>query len=367
MVRPLSLTAKKMLSIAVLIALALGLSYAGVGYLRLWAERREVLDVPNERSSHSRPTPRGGGLAIAIITLAGLWFIAWCHAAEPRLPLLAYTFGAALVVVVGWLDDVRSLPRSVRFAAHSLAALLVMGGIGYGNIADALLFGQVRLGWLGLPIIFLWVVGLTNAYNFMDGIDGIAGGQAVVASLGWALIGWASGLPLLSNLGLLLAASSFGFLGHNWPPARIFMGDVGSGFLGYTFAVLPLMRPERAPSLILSGIFLLWPFLFDSVFTFLRRLGRGENVFAAHRSHVYQRLVIAGCSHGFVTLLYVGLALVGGVLSYMCVRGVRGAYALITLPVPLLFVGLWLYVVRQERRKCMPTIPSDRVMASERF
>jgi UDP-N-acetylmuramyl pentapeptide phosphotransferase/UDP-N-acetylglucosamine-1-phosphate transferase len=356
------------LHLVILSLIALGVSYLGVAGLRRWAEQRQLLDMPNERSSHSRPMPRGGGLAIVFVTLAGIWLDALLQRpVTSRLPLLAYTLGAIIIAVSGWLDDLRSLPVRVRFFAHGLGALLVIGGIGYWRIAELPLSGQLQLGWLGLPLIFFWIVGLTNSYNFMDGIDGIAGGQAVVAGLGWALIGWLANDPLVSALGALTAAGSLGFLGHNWPPARIFMGDVASGFLGYTFAVLPVIAALRDARLLLVGALLVWPFLFDTIFTFLRRLSRGENVFAAHRSHLYQRLVIAERSHRFVTSLYIMLALVGGVLSMVWLTGGAGGHALIALLLPLLSLALWLYVIRQERRKCAAGVATDAVMLGERM
>ena len=221
--------------------LALALSYAGVGRLRRWAGHRQLLDFPNERSSHTHPTPRGGGLVIVILSTAGL-ILAWLR--YPTLSpaaLIAYLVGAWLIAGVSWLDDQRSLPNRVRFAAHSLGAILAILAFGYWRVVSIPLIGSLDLGWLGLLITFVWIAGLTNAYNFMDGIDGIAGGQAVVAGLGWAVLGWSDQQPLVAALGVLLAAASLGFLGHNWPPARIFMGDVGSAFLGYTFAVLPVV------------------------------------------------------------------------------------------------------------------------------
>ena len=203
-------------------------------------------------------------------------------------------------------------------------------------------------GWLGVPLAFFWVVGLTNAYNFMDGIDGLAGSQAVIAGVGWAGLGWLRGEPLVSLLGLLVAGSSLGFLLHNWPPARIFMGDVGSAFLGFTFAALSVLAAQQNPRLAVAGILLLWPFIFDTIGTFLRRLRRRENVFAAHRSHLYQRLVIAGYSHRTVTLLYSGLALVGLVLALVWVLALPGAdWLALGLP-GLLGFGLWQFVVRAE-------------------
>jgi Fuc2NAc and GlcNAc transferase len=357
-----------MLQLAILSLIALVLSYLGVGGLRRWAERRQLLDMPNERSSHSRPTPRGGGLAIVAITLAGIWLYASMRPITSGMVLLAYTLGAIIIAVAGWLDDLRSLPVGVRFIAHGLGALLVIVGTGYSCAVDFPLLGQLHLGLLGLCLIFFWILGLTNSYNFMDGIDGIAGGQALVAGAGWALFGWWGDQWLVSALGALLAATSLGFLGHNWPPARIFMGDVASGFLGYTFAALPVIAALGDPRFMLVGALLVWPFLFDTIFTFLRRLGRGENVFAAHRSHLYQRLVIIGYSHRFVSLLYTMLALIGVLLSLVWLGGGAGSHAAIILLLPLLCLGLWLYVVRRERRRqSVAGVSPGAVMLGERM
>jgi UDP-N-acetylmuramyl pentapeptide phosphotransferase/UDP-N-acetylglucosamine-1-phosphate transferase len=194
----------------------------------------------------------------------------------------------------------------------------------------------------------LWMVALTNAYNFMDGIDGIAGIQAIVAGLGWVVIGAIAGLADAVVLGLLLTAGVAGFLVYNWPPARVFMGDAGSGFLGFSFAAIPLIAPEHGPHLLLSAALLTWPFLFDTSFTLIRRVRRRENIFAAHRTHLYQRLTVTGLSHARVTALY-------GVLG---VLGAGGAIALATAPpgvallpavvVPVSAFALWRYVVSRE-------------------
>jgi UDP-N-acetylmuramyl pentapeptide phosphotransferase/UDP-N-acetylglucosamine-1-phosphate transferase len=268
------------------------LCWLGVAGLRAWALRRGLLDVPNERSSHTAPTPRGGGAAVALAVLLG--------AALGRLPL-GYLAGGLLVALVSAIDDLRPLPALVRLAAHVAAA-------------GALVWG---LPWPWAVGAAVWVVGLTNAYNFMDGIDGIAGVQGVVAGAAWGVLGWLSGRPEVALLGALLAAGCLGFLPHNWPPARIFLGDVGSAFLGFSFAALPLLLDARSPRSYLAGVLVVWPFVLDASFTFLRRLLRGENVLQAHRTHVYQRLTIAGWSHARVTLLYGLLATLGAALALL--------------------------------------------------
>jgi UDP-N-acetylmuramyl pentapeptide phosphotransferase/UDP-N-acetylglucosamine-1-phosphate transferase len=337
-----------MFEVAMLGLSSLLLSYFGVAWLRRYAVRHEIFDIPGERSSHSQPVPRGGGLAIVIVSMIGL-MIAWAfHPAWPSPVFFTYLLGSVLISGVSWLDDLRSLPNRIRFSVHTIVSLLLLGGIGYWSTVILPGLGQLNLGWIGIPITFFWIIGLINAYNFMDGIDGIAGGQGVIAGLGWAILGWLSHQYLATVLGLLLVACNLGFLSHNWPPARIFMGDAGSAFLGYTFAALPIIAARDDPRLIFSGILLLWPFIFDTIFTFLRRLLRGEKVFEAHRSHLYQRLVIAGYSHRFVTLLYIGLAFVGLVLALIWYLRIAKCEVIVSLALPLLCLGLWTFVIRQE-------------------
>lgn len=339
-----------MIAIACLWVIALMMSWLLSGAIRRYALANKIIDIPIERSSHNSPIPRGGGLAIVIVTLAGVviyWLI------YPNLLwkiFVVYIIGAVPISAVSWLDDLRSLPKRLRFVAHSVSAIFAICGFGYFQIVSIPILGQLDLGWIGLPITFLWIVGLINAYNFMDGIDGIAGGQAVIAGLGWVWLGWFSGQPFVSILGVLITASSLGFLGHNWPPARIFMGDVGSAFLGYTFAVFPIMAGQNDSRLVLAGVLLVWPFIFDTVFTFLRRLRKGEDVFVAHRSHLYQRLVIAGYSHRFVSSLYMGLALIGATLALTWFFKLPACALAIIFIIPSLCLALWVFVIRQEYR-----------------
>lgn len=331
------------------------LSYVGVNGIRHLAQRLEILDIPNERSSHSRSVPRGGGLTIVILSLLGVWLDSYAHPPSDRRFLFAYTFGALLIVIISWLDDIRSQPMWLRLSVHSLAAIVAVYGVGYFRLTWIFSSHPLLAAVVGVSLTFIWIVGLTNAYNFMDGIDGIAAGQAFVASAGWAAVGFLTHQSFLLIFGLLLAASSLGFLFHNWPPARIFMGDVGSAFLGYTFAVMPLVLgaeprfQNRGLVIFISGVILVWPFVFDSTFTFFRRLRFGENVFEAHRSHLYQRLVLLGYTHRSVSLLYVGLATVGVV---MAIAGLRlgNMSLLIAVILPILGFAVWGMVTRSEHK-----------------
>jgi UDP-N-acetylmuramyl pentapeptide phosphotransferase/UDP-N-acetylglucosamine-1-phosphate transferase len=344
-----------MLEALTLLPLAGLASYVGVDGVRRWALHHHALDIPNQRSSHSHPTPRGGGLAVVSVTTLG-WVILGilCQPSTSWTALLTYAAGASLIALVSWFDDLYSLSAATRLAAHGLAAAAAILAFGYWHAIPLLPGQSVTLGCAGAVITWLWIVGLTNAYNFMDGSDGMAGSQAVIAGLGWACLGWLADFPLLTNLSLLLAVGSLGFLPHNWPPARIFMGDVGSAFLGYSFAILPLLGlrgdgPLAGLSPVL-GVLLVWPFIFDTALTFLRRLCHGENVLEAHRSHLYQRLIIAGYSHRFVLLLYSSLAIVGAAAAIFWLRRPVPAFCCSVLLLPSLAWLLYRFVVAEERR-----------------
>ena len=313
------------------------LSYFGVHLIRLYAERRQIIDRPNERSSHVAPTPRGGGLAIVILLIGtGVWAMKeaqWSHA-------LVYLLGGLVIAYLGWRDDVHSLSARVRFAVQGLVAAISIYGLGYFKTVTIPLVGELQLGVIGVIITFLWIIGLTNAYNFMDGIDGIAGGVALAAALGWMMLASNLHNAFVFWIALAIAASSLGFLVHNWSPATIFMGDVASTFLGYTFAVLPLLSADQGGDALMLGTLLMWTFILDTSVTFFQRLFRGEKLLYGHRSHLYQRLVIGGYTHATVSTLYILLTLLASLLSYAWSRGQVYAPPLIIIGLPLIWILL---------------------------
>lgn len=329
--------------------LAAALTYVGVVLVRHWALRGNIIDIPNQRSSHTQPTPRGGGLAIDVIVI--LFWIGYTLLRLPSSdwpPRMIFAGGAIVIAAISWLDDLYTLSNLIRFVTHFVVAVTIMFFMRSWKDLELPVVGSLSLnGWPVFPFTILWIVGLTSAYNFMDGIDGIAGLQAVAAGLFWAAIAWQSGRADIIVLSLLIVGASLGFLGHNWPPARIFMGDVGSTVLGFMFAVIPLLYnlgPTRVDPLV--AILPMWPFVFDTTFTFFRRLRRGENVFVSHRSHLYQRLTISGWSHRMVSLLYFELAIIGAVLAWLWNNGL--SIALVVLPV--LCIALWIFVNCREKK-----------------
>ncbi len=309
----------------------------GVRQIRGWAERQAILDIPNERSSHTRPIPRGGGLAIALIAPC---CVALASVQQGEALPVGYLVGVPAIAAIGFVDDLRSVRPGLRLAVYAgAAALLVLSEGGFTQLWTP--GGPVSLGGFGLLLAFLWIVGLTNAYNFMDGIDGIAGLQAVVAAMVWLLVGLGFGSVSVAALSAGIAGASAGFLLYNWSPARIFMGDVGSATLGFSFAALPLMfRGGSAGDVPWIGFLAVWPFVLDAGFTFLRRLAKRENVFAAHKSHLYQRLVIAGWSHSSVASLYGGLAALGAACGLALAAGVEWVRPIAILLPAALFVAL---------------------------
>lgn len=291
----------------VLLSVGFAASWIGVALFRKWSLNRNLLDIPNERSSHSTPVPRGGGLVIVLACLIGYGIIS----AIFHTPFsLGYFAGALLIAIVSWIDDLYSLTFWKRLVVHFAAAAILLADLGvWQQLSVPFMASELSLGpVIGGLLTIIWVVWLLNAYNFMDGIDGLAALQAVIAGIGWAVLGIVLHLDGLFLLAGIFSAASLGFLLHNWPPARIFMGDVGSAFLGFTLAAFPLLARAEArqelPVLPLLAVAFVWLFIFDTVFTLMRRLLRGERVWEAHRGHVYQRMVIDGVSHRSVTVMY---------------------------------------------------------------
>ena len=284
------------------------LTFFGVELFRRWSRRRNIFDIPNERSSHITPTPRGGGLIIGVVCLAAVF--GYCSIFQINY-YWSYFIGAIIIISISWLDDLFSISVIWRFVCHGLAAAITVWSLGYWESVYLPYGGTISLGQFGFFLTFLWIVWLTNAYNFMDGIDGIAATQAVTAGIGWMVIGILLGIETVGFYAGVIVFSSFGFLIHNWQPAKIFMGDVGSAFLGFSFAVLPLLAKKEMAAdnssshlLPLIAVSLVWLFLFDTVLTFFRRVFMREKLWQAHRGHIYQKLVIAGYSHQFVSVLY---------------------------------------------------------------
>ncbi|PCC98446.1 MraY family glycosyltransferase [Halopseudomonas pelagia] len=268
--------------------------------LRRYALATSMIDVPNARSSHSIPTPRGGGVAIVIVFLLVLVYLFFQDGPEQRI-VIALGGGGLVIALVGFLDDHGHIAARWRLLAHFAGAGWALFWLP-GAPPLHLLGMTLTSPWIVYPLVGLFLVWLLNLYNFMDGIDGLASVEAITVCVGGALIYWFMGYPERMILPLALAASVAGFLVWNFPPARIFMGDAGSGFLGIALGVLTLAAALVEPQLLSSWLILLGVFIADATFTLMRRLIRGDKVYEAHRSHAYQYASRKYGSHLPVTL-----------------------------------------------------------------
>jgi len=323
-------------------------SVIGVNQLRNWLKTSKIYDIPNDRSAHSVPTPRGGGLVIVVLTLMIVLIYSILQNAWSQ--TLIFLPMAALVAWFGWRDDVQSLSPKIRFLAQGVIAVVTIIGLGYFRFLTIPLIGEVSVGVIGIPLTIVWIVGLINAFNFMDGLDGFAGGVAVLTAGGWMWVSsYSKGLPneLAYWISFAIAASSLGFLWHNWPPAKIFMGDVASTFLGYCFAVLPLLSSHENGEPVLVGTLILWAFILDTGITFGRRAIQHKQVFSAHRTHLYQRWVINGMNPLRVNFIFYFFTLLAIFLIWGWFNQIRLFPALIIIGLPL----FWIFLIFLTHRK----------------
>ncbi|QQS54596.1 MAG: glycosyltransferase family 4 protein [Candidatus Competibacteraceae bacterium] len=331
---------------------AWGSSFVWLGRTAL---SRGPIDHPNARSLHEQPTPRTGGLAVLAGIMIGMLLIMFKTAGLPVHTLGFIFIGLIPLALVSFQDDRVGIPARWRILVHLLAAVsllvadLVPGSLVLPGLA------LVLPAWLAIPLVLLFVVWMINLYNFMDGMDGFASGMAVIgfsalAGLGWADAGFAT-------FCLIVAAASAGFLVHNFPPAKIFLGDTGSTALGFLAASCSLWGAK-------AGLFPFWvallvfsPFIADATVTLLRRLLRGEKVWEAHRSHYYQRLVLLGWGHRRTVLAEYALMLACAGSALLAVRlPPVGQITLAAIWILIYSVLMW-GVGRLERRHATVSAP----------
>lgn len=322
--------------------IAFGAAWLLTRWLLGYAVRRRMMDVPGERSSHQVATPRGGGASIVVVaTLAFAGLALWGSVTGLPMALLA---GGLVVAAVGFIDDHGHLAPAVRLAGHFAGAILAVWALG-GAPALSIFGTLIDLGWTGHVLAVLFVVWMLNLTNFMDGIDGIAATQVLTVCIVGA---WLHVLVLPGDGGwlepLLLASCTAGFLFWNWPPARIFMGDVGSGYLGFMIAVLTLRAAWLSPVLGWCWLILSAVFIVDATTTLVRRAIRGARLSQAHRGHAYQQLARSWQSHRRVTLLVAGINLVGlAPVAWLVATGrVPGEAAFLVASAPLVAGATWL-------------------------
>lgn len=271
--------------ILLLIIVFIGSLFITAG-LKKYAISKELIDVPNPRSSHHKATPKGGGLAIVITFLAGTIFLSTKFILSQNM-LVGILGGGILIALIGWWDDHGHVAVWLRLAVHLVVAIWVLGLSGGMPSID---IGGVswNLGWIGYISGVLLLVWFINLYNFMDGIDGLAAVEAIFVAGVSGILLTASGAYTLGWVLWILTAATAGFLFWNWPPARIFMGDVGSGFLGFIFGASMLSTAHQKIIPIWSWLILLGVFLTDATLTLIRRILHGSRWYQAHRRHAYQ-------------------------------------------------------------------------------
>ncbi|MEM8771949.1 MAG: hypothetical protein AAGD92_09910 [Pseudomonadota bacterium] len=284
----------------------LSVSAAGA---RLASQSRALIDNPNERSSHTGAVSRAGGVSILAGWLAGLFVLISFGGVDGRSTLLILAALGVLAAGVGFLDDRLNLSAPAKFAGQALVAVLFVFFVGGLETAPMPLAGLTELGAWGAAISMIWIIGFMNAFNFMDGVNGIAGGCAAVGLVFFAVIAALSGAPVSAAAAMMMAAAAFGFLPENLMRGRLFMGDGGSHLIAFAIAALSVLASNESGARVsaLAGPVIFLPFIFDVAWTLTHRLIRRRNVLTAHREHLYQLILRMGASHASVAGVYVGM------------------------------------------------------------
>jgi len=316
------------------------LARGAIGY----AHRRGMLDQPGQRRSHRLPTPRGGGIGIVVAMVACLPGVLWSlPAAWPGGVVTGVCVALLLVAMAGWWDVHRSLPALPRLIAQLL---------GVGLFSSTLL--ATGLSWWWLPVLLFGGVWSINLHNFMDGIDGLLAQQAIFVGAGLALLAWAAAQPALATAAAAFATAALGFWWFNRPPARIFMGDVGSGSVGLLVFAFSAMLWHVEPALLWPALILSSAFVVDASLTLLIRMWRGRRWYTAHREHLYQWLVRRGGTHARADAAYMGWnLLVAAPSAWLAWSHLRMALP-ITIAVYLGAAAAWLALKRRCLRRRLP-------------
>jgi Fuc2NAc and GlcNAc transferase len=327
---------------------------------RRYAIRKNILDIPNQRSNHQVPTPRGGGIAIVVSFLTVVVIMA---ATDKMGHSLAYALlgGGIAIAGVGYADDVYRVSTRLRFGVHLLVALWAVYWLNGFPVVD-LGTWQFNLNVWGDLLAVIGVIWIINLYNFMDGIDGLAGSEGFfIALAGSVALAMVQG-PDCALLLLFFASAIAGFTLVNWPPAKIFMGDVGSGFIGFVFAVIAIHTANIHALSIVYWLIIMAVFVCDATFTVLYRMLKGERWYAAHRDHAYQNLIAQGASHERVTLaiLVLNIAVIMP-LAMLAFIYPEQAFWLMTATMAGLFI-LWYSIkfIKRVNYETNPAIPQKR-------
>jgi UDP-N-acetylmuramyl pentapeptide phosphotransferase/UDP-N-acetylglucosamine-1-phosphate transferase len=334
-----------------------------VDVMILLATRLRLVDVPSGRSAHSLPTARGGGMPMVLT--ACLASAAVCL----RWPAYAFPVAIGVIIpsfviaIVGFWDDIRPLRATLRLFVQIGVAVGVVFVLGPVRGLHLPALPMVDFGWLAWPLSVVWVVGCINAFNFMDGSDGMAALGAVAVAAGFVGIAFTDGDFPMVLLASFVGSAAAGFLVFNWSPARVFMGDVGSAFLGTFFAALTLFDVTGSTEKVFLPLAMAaWPYIYDPLVSVIRRVCTGHNPLVPHREFLFHRLVRSGVSHATVAVLYAVLALAGAVAGWMMVEGSTPVAVQRWLPLTVVFLAAVLTAWTDWRfRRFAPAVMSAKV------
>jgi Fuc2NAc and GlcNAc transferase len=309
-----------------LYCLAFAFSFVLTFLVRKWAIHKSIIDHPNERSSHSVPTPRGGGIAIAVSWFLGLSYFFYTNQIESQ---LYYALMAGIpLTIIGFMDDLISLKPGIRFLIQFICAglgLYFLSGLQQVDFG----FATYSIAWIFTPLALIAIVWLINLFNFLDGIDGYISTEVIFIGITMLIL-------FNDSIGLLIAIAVLGFLFWNWQKAKIFMGDVSSTLLGYNVAVFAIYYQNQNKASIVVWLILTSVFWFDATITLLRRIKNKENLGLAHRKHAFQRIVQAGFSHQKTVLWSLGLNIIG--IAFVVLAIQLPKYSLLFLVIDILML-----------------------------
>jgi UDP-GlcNAc:undecaprenyl-phosphate/decaprenyl-phosphate GlcNAc-1-phosphate transferase len=344
-------------------ALLLHLSFASFLFViaavltKFMVDRVRIMDVPNHRSAHKSPVPKSGGISIVVTFCIGIIaiFLISDKAMIAHGYFFGFVFSSILVAAVSFYDDYTHRSYKIKLITQIFAAIVVLI---LGIIIDQMklpIVGAIELGWMGYPLTLLWVLGLTNAFNFMDGLDGFAGGVALIVSIFFCYISYTQGSIFIYIISYALIAGILGFLIFNIHPAKIFMGDVGSAFLGFTFAVMAIIafRFDHSHTSFFVMPLLLFNFIYDTAFTFFRRLLRGENVLEAHRTHLYQLFERLGYGHRNVCYFHYLMCILQGLAAVWMVRIPGGERLFVFIPFIMIQIVYSMIIVKRSQKAAL--------------
>lgn len=328
--------------------IALAVAYITTPSVIKLAGRVGAIDIPkDERRVHKVPTPRLGGIAIFSGFLVALVYTIWANNIildkETLVKMIGIVVGASIMIVTGFVDDIKPISAKKKFLIQTLAAIIVIYcGIKVEVLTNPIYFitkqvPYINLGWWAYPITLVWIVGVTNAINLIDGLDGLAAGVSTISSLTLFAVAIFTKQPTIAVLALALTGATLGFLPYNFNPAKIFMGDSGSLFLGYMLAVISVMGVFKSAAAlsILVPVFAIGIPIFDTFFAMIRRVLNGKSITEADKGHLHHRLMDAGLSQKQAVL---ALYFVSAVLGFSAVALVEATIKVAITLVCLIFV-----------------------------